>query len=669
MQTRLILRPMEDWTSSNRLLLCVFFEVSILMPCTDSYSMDNETMKHGESQTRRSVYAQERDLSDNEQYSDDGGDGSDEERDERNFYEAMEATEVAMEAIDDKYEVVLHTIMSTIDSVQTNIGMLGKYLRINESDAADLIGRYGVETLTLCKIFTRNLSKTRDAISEMTADTTPDDSGKKKMVKHTQLDDEDDALSSLVEYMHLNSTDSGFPELIIDRTDVRIGYAAMFFFLYSIRNRGFKSMEMIERLHDFRINQILPGILDTTVNDSIKKWPSPAIRHRSYGMHEAAYVPLIHFMLSSEFRTPHSDWIVLFHVADDIHVYEPFPDAFIQSLKKTYAEIDPRITKILLVLNVQMGDRYGGVGHVLTFLVSREPSHGGIFITILDILWIRTEHSEYNRHYIERMQQIADECIGEKSIGMVLSNACFSWIESKRSKLKRNGIDSSDLFKGLNFIKHDTLGLKWLSFILSREFKLRKLQSNAMVCPFDAALFVVSCIQGRSLETEYELNSVAAKVENVIDKLNVELSISILSGYCLLSPASVQRVFYSMGWSQSIFYAVDCMQNVPSNTYAWAVSSQKGKPSIFALIHDTEYDADFHWERRHYSYTGPADSKTLLEKLKRSALLIVSDKLGDSVAGVKRGGMEVEDTDPNTRTRLRSALKVVHRVLKYLTFE
>jgi hypothetical protein len=147
--------------------------------------------------------------------------------------------------------------------------------------------------------------------------------------------------------------------------------------------------------------------------------------------------------------------------------------------------------------------------------------------------------------------------------------------------------------------------------------------------------------------------------------------VSILSGYCVLSPASVQRAFHSTDVSQSRFYVVDCTQNIPSNTYAWAVSLNRGNPSILALIYYDGYDSDFRWKRMHYRHKGPADSIKLLEKLKNGARLIVNDESHDFEAGGKRDMDPMEEVGimiPKAM-RLRAALKVVHRVLRNLKFE
>jgi hypothetical protein len=179
-----------------------------------------------------------------------------------------------------------------------------------------------------------------------------------------------------------------------------------------------------------------------------------------------------------------------------------------------------------------------------------------------------------------------------------------------------------------------------------------------LTCPFDTALFVISCLEECSLETDYDLNELIMNVRNVIDKLNVEFSMCVLSGYCLLSPASVQRALSFIDSNQSRFYAVDHTVNIPSNIYAWALKPSGKSVKIFSLKHNSTYDTGFHWTQCFYGHGGPSQSEKLLLKLKKAALLIRSGNFKIDTTGVRKlvDGMDYHMTD-TTKPKLRSMLQ------------
>jgi len=577
--------------------------------------------------------------------------------------------------IEDEYTTFFNIISREIDKVECDPRRSNKYLGIQESEAEDLKINFPDENLTLCRIFTGNMNEVKEMISHNADDMVAE--GDKQQLRPTSenaASSDDHALGSLKKRFQFNYTGSGFPRLLIDKADIDIEYVSMLFFLYSMEKPGFRAMEMADRVHDFRANKILPNTFNSKVTDSLKLWPSPVIKHRTYGMHEAAYIPLIQFMLSSErfAAEPLTDWTVLFHVNNDLLITNPFPSDFLLSLQKKMNEIGSEISKILIVVNIQLGSNYGQ-GHVLTFLINRGNSMDTAFITILDRLWVQSDHREYNKIYIERMVQII-ETLGILGMKMALSGECLKWMNKKRRTLLSQGLTVDSFFDDEKFIKHETLSLPWLSYILENEILLRHTKSEAMICPFDAALYIVSCIQASSIGTDYNMHSIFENVFNLTEKLNVELSISILSGYFILSPASVQRALCSLNSMESMFYVIDCNKNTPSNTYAWAIGLNFGEagPKIFALRHDPGYDANFHWERRFYRHGGPDESYTLLNKLKQGALSIADIQTSETFDGKKRMIYSGEIDQCMFRTKgneLKAALTIINSLLGIMTLK
>jgi hypothetical protein len=255
-----------------------------------------------------------------------------------------------------------------------------------------------------------------------------------------------------------------------------------------------------------------------------------------------------------------------------------------------------------------MGPEMEDDGHVLCFFIAE--INGRMLITIMDGLWLSANHGTYNRHYIDRLLQLQKSIATIPrwtSINIVLSEACDQWLKVYETGVTiptdelfahvQENDEITEAYVGMLFEPHTSYRSAWLSYMLTCPIRYDRAGSEALICPYAAALYVVGCI-GEYIPyfttTKY---FDASHIFLVSEKLNYEFAASILSGFCLLSPASVQSVLGKNIESENQFLVIDDNAHPPWVTYAWAVKPRgEDRISVYALGNNEESDTSFSWK-------------------------------------------------------------------------
>jgi hypothetical protein len=192
---------------------------------------------------------------------------------------------------------------------------------------------------------------------------------------------------------------------------------------------------------------------------------------------------------------------------------------------------------------------------------------------------------------------------------IVLSSACADWFDAHhmdqveytyRGYINIPGREIHEAKKNSALVRPAYTKKTWLVGMLSKPFEYKKDGLKCLKSAYEAALYVIGCVR------ECPINSIATKYVNgsfiigMYRALNSELAASILSGFCILSVASRQVAQYhhdrEASKADAYFLVIDCNDNAPSSTYAWAIKlADYSKVSTFALRNTKRSDDTFEW--------------------------------------------------------------------------
>ena len=323
------------------------------------------------------------------------------------------------------------------------------------------------------------------------------------------------------------------------------------------------------------------GFVPAKLNEenTLKSWPSSAIDHNKYGIHEAGYIPLIGLMVSQKVnRNDDPSWSIAFFIRRDIEIYQTPLDTNIRNdLKKYYSSLNQDVTRILMIFGVKMGIGYRGMDHVLCALIVREKEKTP-FITLLDNTWFDPRHNEYHKYYVDFMLEIANVLeFQEKKLAT--PEACKKWVTEPsiptktRSQRKETRIQNP--YQDVTFLEIPNLPHEWLKMSLNRPIQLRNVDSQALICPYHAALHILSCIYMETFD-QNQLRDLTWDVHNLIDRINTEMLICVLAGCFTLTPVSVRKVLLEMQVPNiNAFHVIDNLKHPPSDVYMWSISHSK----------------------------------------------------------------------------------------------
>jgi hypothetical protein len=287
--------------------------------------------------------------------------------------------------------------------------------------------------------------------------------------------------------------------------------------------------------------------------------------------------------------------------------------------------LDSKIEKIVLILNADLGPELDSEWHVICVLIARIKGRKS-FITILDALWISSMHAEYNRHYINRLLQLKKAIInipGWSSTEILLSDACKEWLKTYECTTRdyenqETVFSEQDQSETFEIGQHADYGIDWLSAMLSTQISHKKSDSKALQCPYTAALYVIGCIVEHMPREDTTKYFDAGYIYLISDKLNLEFSTCILSGFCLISTSSIQSGLCGKFASENRFLIIDGDGHLPCATYVWAVKYDSGERiSVYALRNDSESDLAYTWNALTHTVRATDNTLDFLYKLRK----------------------------------------------------
>ena len=230
-----------------------------------------------------------------------------------------------------------------------------------------------------------------------------------------------------------------------------------------------------------------------------------------------------------------------------------------------------------MIFGVKMGIGYGGMDHVLCALIVREKEKTP-FITLLDNTWFDPRHNKYHKYYVDFMLEIANVLeFQEKKLAT--PEACKKWVTElsiptkTRSQRKETRIQNP--YQDVTFLEIPNLPHEWLKMSLNRPIQLRNVDSQALICPYHAALHILSCIYMETFD-QNQLRDLTWDVHNLIDRINTEMLICVLAGCFTLTPVSVRKVLLEMQVPNiNAFHVIDNLKHPPSDVYMWSISHSK----------------------------------------------------------------------------------------------
>jgi hypothetical protein len=170
----------------------------------------------------------------------------------------------------------------------------------------------------------------------------------------------------------------------------------------------------------------------------------------------------------------------------------------------------------------------------------------------------------------------------------------------------------TEAYTSTSFKTSSECDIEWLNRMLSTPIDYERWESKALVCPYEAALFIIGCIGGYIPQYDNSKFIDASIIFRISDKINREFAASILSGCCVFSAAAMQRVLHALDESESRFLLIDSADNFPSDIYSWVfkVDVDNGAMSVYTLRNNTDSVSDFLWEP--CDYVKPQKDETLL---------------------------------------------------------
>ena len=445
---------------------------------------------------------------------------------------------------------------------------------------------------------------------------------------------------------------------------------------------------LLDLLHRFQLLG-LPNTLfaDKALSSIQAQYDSPLISHSTAGMYTNSWIPLMIFIIKThelKHGVTGKDWAVFINPHTSIRIDEELPSELKSSLQKNIEDLDKGIQRILLVMSITLDASLGNDGHASCLLILNTPSRGWV-ITLLDGLWVHSYVVTTNRFYIERLIEfreiltVCDKFKG-KPMSIILSERCLQGV---RAKIEPPPYDAdsvwwaekwADMFSAWErcgelcktnssiIIEHTELGVGWLSSLLSTAHEFNDGGSKAFICPYEAILYVIGFV---SEEAPTHTNSAfceAASVNAISNNVNHAFAVSILSGFCLLSEASVQRALYALDKTENYLIVVDGCSKPPSDVYTWAFRRESdGDVSVYALKNLEGTYFSFRWEACMRENTSRGETLAFLKEM-------IGTGNPDQALGEKRKRVDCEPEGEPKNDEVRSAYDIIVRVLRQLDF-
>jgi len=362
-----------------------------------------------------------------------------------------------------------------------------------------------------------------------------------------------------------------FMESLVPKCDFQANEVAALLFMYSLTNKRWGYISFAMRLNSIRLREYLMRSEVPITFRYLERFPVSLTNHSVAGMSDPQYIPLVVRMLWDVIENAgcSEDWRVMFYLEMTIDITEKMPDQALKSLRSDYPEIPKNIERIVLVFGVV----FDGVPHVMCVLIVR-PASGTPFITVLDNLWNDATQVQYRLHYINMLRQIG-ECIGMAPVRVALPPNFSGGAPGGISDVTKNDQPP------------------WLQDVLENRLISCNFRSKSLQCTYEAYLFIKMAVTDSPFlgdELQYELTM----IHNMIDRVNLYLTESILSGCFQLSVVSIYVTLLKLGrLGMSPYYTIDPGPNKPTNVYGLAVSGD-GEPVVKALKYGM--GTGFHWE-------------------------------------------------------------------------
>jgi hypothetical protein len=352
------------------------------------------------------------------------------------------------------------------------------------------------------------------------------------------------------------------------------------------------------RLHQILMRSLMSVIRDTTSSKAnrdrefmiLQRWPFSAVNHNAYGIHEAGYIPLITLMLAQKVTSvkkeaPRSTWSVAFFFRQDIAIQDTrLPSNVKNDIKAYYKSLDPNVTRAILSFGVLMGADYGGMSHVLNVLIVRSGADKKPFLTLLDRTWFDTGHNEYHQYYVNFMINIAKALGFSAPIRMALPRICRTWMTKHDGSLKDPDEDD-DIW-----LKNDEIEVmgylspivthqgEWLSLAVQSRIQFEDDSSQALICPYHSAIFMLSCILEHWFDSD-ELIAIKEDTRRLIYQINQTILTSVLAGGFTLTPVAVQKALSDLSGPGSAtanyVHVIDNLNSPPSQVYMWSIAHSR----------------------------------------------------------------------------------------------
>jgi hypothetical protein len=479
-----------------------------------------------------------------------------------------------------------------------------RYLSMDIHDLAWIYPRYTKQLTTLCKIMLL-----------LSVD--------EPLIQKSQKSEESGQLADMLSNITI-SHKTEFP--VIEVNGFNMGTVTDMLEIYS---RYKKHIALLDCLHRFRVKRMNPNTLSDAARKTLTFMGPPLIDHSTEGMDTNASIPLMSHMIRHSLKAveKNSNWVVLVDTGRYINIYIGFPEELLESITEKIQTLDEKIERILLLLHVNLGPDPEKECHALCFLIAK-INNKRRFVTILDGLWHHESFDEYNTIYMDRLIQLKDtlsHIVGWSNTEVLLSKACEEW------RSEYGGIDSNDSDYGGQCVERDTMtkpytkekfgdyksyDIRWLESMLETPIRYNKAGSKALMCTYGAALYVIGCIGEVVPYFNTTMYFDASYIFAISERLNHEFAVSILSGFVLLTPASIQGMLHNTGASNNTFFVIDSNANAPSDTYAMAMKTDDSdRVCVYSLKNDKMSDVSFEWEASVYTVNKENNVLTSLQNL------------------------------------------------------
>ena len=379
---------------------------------------------------------------------------------------------------------------------------------------------------------------------------------------------------------------------------------------------GHTYFSFLQAVHSFR----LKDVLHVDAYASIDSTYSPFIDHSDSGMKKGSYITPATFMLSDAVlsREELADWAVLVHATGRMCMNCAFPPCVTSSIKKNIEDMHANITRIVIKIEADMcGSNPSFMVSELCFLLMKTNDRGGSLITILDEFWIIHDFNYLYLWYIDRLIQLRDiinKLSGWENLRIMVSSRCLKCLSTNNIE----AYTESDLVDG------DSCTIPWLKSMLTSESPIiTDTEPADIVKHYKSVLYILGFIR-QELPSQYDVQSFYdTYIHPLSDTLNHEISYMMLSGYCILTPYSIQKYLCALDTSRDVFFVVKETHTYPHNTYAWALGREADNLIVYALKYDSESDTTFSWSEIHMD---EIDIHSLLQRLMTDSCLPTADK-------------------------------------------